>query len=95
MTRLTVTSGLVAATSVALILGLNCIPQKNSDHELIFTVDIPEGYQGTSSCLECHADEADDMLASGHWNWEGDSVNIEGYETGTRVTRPGPTARPT
>lgn len=49
-------------------------------HERIFTDILPEGYQGTQSCLTCHAAEAQDLLQTGHWNWAGTVANIAGLE---------------
>lgn len=37
-------------------------------------------YDGTKSCLACHQDIGDDVLKTGHWNWQGIASNIEGYE---------------
>ncbi len=51
-------------------------------HVLVFEDIIPEGYQDTESCLQCHADKGQELLNSGHYQWEGESVNIEGYEDG-------------
>lgn len=38
-------------------------------------------YTGTSSCLQCHAAEGNDVLATGHWKWQGVASNVEGEET--------------
>ena len=56
-------------------------------HEQIFTEIIPEGYEGPASCQVCHCDEAQDLLAAGHWKWEGTTVNINGLETETHGKR--------
>ena len=37
-------------------------------------------YEGATSCITCHTDAADHVKATGHWNWEGTSTGIEGYE---------------
>ena len=37
-------------------------------------------YEGTKTCLKCHEDIGDDVLKTGHWNWQGVATNIEGYE---------------
>ncbi|MGB0467787.1 MAG: tetrathionate reductase family octaheme c-type cytochrome [Pontibacterium sp.] len=37
-------------------------------------------YDGTATCLECHQDEGNDVLTTGHWKWQGVAANIEGYE---------------
>ncbi len=49
-------------------------------HERIFTDILPEGFQAMADCLICHEADAEDLLASGHWQWEGSSVNIVGHE---------------
>ncbi len=52
-------------------------------HEKIFTEIITDGFQDTSDCMICHSEIAHDLMATGHWKWEGTSVNIEGAETET------------
>ncbi len=47
------------------------------DHATIFTADKP--YNGTSSCLECHDEHAQEFMQTYHWNWQGPS-NIVGHE---------------
>jgi len=37
-------------------------------------------YEGTQSCLNCHGAIGDDILKTGHWNWQGVASGIEGYE---------------
>ncbi|MBT8073453.1 MAG: tetrathionate reductase family octaheme c-type cytochrome [Xanthomonadales bacterium] len=46
-------------------------------HELYFSVIL---WEGTESCLMCHADEGEQMLDSGHFKWKGDTLNIVGLE---------------
>ncbi|MDX1571535.1 MAG: tetrathionate reductase family octaheme c-type cytochrome [Xanthomonadales bacterium] len=46
-------------------------------HELWFQ---SYSYEGTASCLECHGEEAADVLQMGHFKWAGKIVNIEGLE---------------
>jgi octaheme c-type cytochrome (tetrathionate reductase family) len=50
-------------------------------HEKIFTEILTDGYEGTTSCLNCHEAKAAQLLSTGHWNWEGVSENIAGFET--------------
>jgi octaheme c-type cytochrome (tetrathionate reductase family) len=52
-------------------------------HERIFTEIVSAGYAGTSSCTACHLDHATDLLDTGHWKWQGTSVNITGFEDQT------------
>ncbi len=37
-------------------------------------------YTGTQSCLNCHGGIADDVITTGHWNWEGVAAGITGFE---------------
>ncbi|MGI9263637.1 MAG: tetrathionate reductase family octaheme c-type cytochrome [Gammaproteobacteria bacterium] len=37
-------------------------------------------YSGTGDCLRCHGAIADEILTTGHWNWDGISAGIEGKE---------------
>jgi len=37
-------------------------------------------YTGTESCLDCHGKVADEFITTGHFQWEGVSSNIEGFE---------------
>ena len=39
-----------------------------------------KAYEGTKSCLTCHQDIGDDVLKTGHWNWQGIASNLEGHE---------------
>lgn len=49
-------------------------------HEIIFTDILPDGYEGTQSCLVCHSDVAEDVVDSAHWGWQGTVANIAGLE---------------
>jgi octaheme c-type cytochrome (tetrathionate reductase family) len=37
-------------------------------------------YEGTQDCLYCHGKIADEILETGHWNWQGVAANLEGFE---------------
>ena len=37
-------------------------------------------YADTDSCLTCHMDVGNDLIQTGHWLWEGDNNNVEGFE---------------
>jgi hypothetical protein len=48
-----------------------------------------EHYEGTSTCLECHQEEAESFFHSQHYQWEGDApgiVNAEGRKLGKMNT---------
>ena len=50
-------------------------------HERIFTEILSDpDFDGIGTCVSCHAGAALDILETGHWNWAGTAVNIEGYE---------------
>lgn len=49
-------------------------------HEKIFTEIITDGFQATSDCMICHSGVARDVLASGHWTWEGETNRVAGLE---------------
>jgi octaheme c-type cytochrome (tetrathionate reductase family) len=48
-------------------------------HAKTFVLDRPNGYTGTSNCLECHADAGADILMTAHWKWTGWSQNVNGH----------------
>jgi octaheme c-type cytochrome (tetrathionate reductase family) len=50
-------------------------------HEQAFLFDLADGYSDADTCMSCHTDEGAEIMASGHWNWQGVATNIEGYET--------------
>ncbi len=48
-----------------------------------------EHYEGTSTCLACHHDEAESFFHSQHYQWQGDApqiVNADGKKLGKRNT---------
>ena len=48
-----------------------------------------ENYEGTTTCLECHEDEAESFFHSQHYQWKGESpglVNSEGQRLGKANT---------
>ncbi|MCK5647714.1 MAG: hypothetical protein KAI22_02435, partial [Gammaproteobacteria bacterium] len=46
-------------------------------HEDHFTKHL---YEGTATCNTCHMQEAEDVLTTGHWKWQGIAANVEGVE---------------
>ncbi len=55
--------------------------QELSAHEQAFLFDLSLGYEDAESCIACHTDAGAEVMASGHWNWQGVSTGIEGHET--------------
>jgi len=49
-------------------------------HELYFGAVL---YEGTESCMTCHADEAQEFVDTGHFKWSGKVENIIGLEGDT------------
>ena len=37
-------------------------------------------YTSTQSCLNCHGPIGDDVITTGHWNWQGVAAGITGFE---------------
>ena len=62
-------------------------PTSEPHHQQVFTEILPAGYQGPESCQICHSDVARALLSTGHWQWEGTSVNIVGHEQETHGKR--------
>jgi len=60
------------------------IPTDGTDekpiHETIFTEILTDGFTGTTDCLQCHSDMGQQLLTTGHWTWEGEAVNVPGFE---------------
>jgi octaheme c-type cytochrome (tetrathionate reductase family) len=57
------------------------------DHALL--VDLPEQpspQETTRTCLACHSRVGDDLLATAHWNWKGQSPTLVGYQHRTDVS---------
>jgi len=52
-------------------------------HERIFTEILPDGFRTTADCLICHSNVGDDLLETGHWNWEGTPTRVAGQTNGT------------
>jgi octaheme c-type cytochrome (tetrathionate reductase family) len=53
---------------------------QKTTHEKAFTEDLPDGYEGAFSCIGCHPTAGAEVMATGHWRWEGVTENIEGHE---------------
>ncbi len=48
-------------------------------HKTLFTDNLGDpNYQGTQTCLTCHANHAANIMETGHWNWDGVVDNIAG-----------------
>jgi octaheme c-type cytochrome (tetrathionate reductase family) len=49
-------------------------------HEKAFLQTFENGYEDATTCITCHETAGTEMLASGHYNWQGVSENIVGAE---------------
>jgi octaheme c-type cytochrome (tetrathionate reductase family) len=65
---------------------LDCNPLANQEqgavaqfHKAYFQ---EKPYEGTDDCLACHGPIGQDILTTGHWNWKGQALGIEGLEAG-------------
>lgn len=56
------------------------LPQRkpHTDHSNLMTGPYKSGPEVTLRCLECHADAGSEMLASVHWTWLADPVEVAG-----------------
>jgi hypothetical protein len=63
---------LLSLMIVALAAGTSPAARRTYSHQ----DDYFETYEGTSTCLECHEEEATSFFHSQHYQWQGDSPNI-------------------
>jgi hypothetical protein len=60
--------------------GSNESVSESSDPHGSLKGPYPDGPSVTKDCLECHTDEAKEILHSAHWLWKGPSPFVEGNE---------------
>jgi octaheme c-type cytochrome (tetrathionate reductase family) len=57
------------------------------DHGLLVKLpERPSPRETTEACLACHGRVGEDLLATAHWNWKGQSPNLVGYQHRTDVS---------
>jgi Ni/Fe-hydrogenase subunit HybB-like protein len=57
------------------------------DHGLLVELPPrPSPQQTTEACLGCHAKVGDNLLATAHWNWRGQSPTLVGFQHRTDVS---------
>ena len=63
------------------------LPQhpRHTDHSSFFQAPFPDGPSVTLACLECHPDAAAEVMATAHWNWQGEEVIVPGHEGLVRI----------
>ena len=56
----------------------------HTDHARLLKGPFAAGPAVTRACLQCHSDEAREVMATSHWTWLGDRVEIP--DTGKRIS---------
>jgi octaheme c-type cytochrome (tetrathionate reductase family) len=57
------------------------------DHSRLVQLPVrPSPQEVTRSCLSCHTRVGEDLLATAHWNWKGQSPTLAGYQHRTDVS---------
>ncbi len=51
-----------------------------SDHQNHLKGPYADGMAVTKDCLKCHRKQADEVLLSAHWLWQGPSPDVVGQE---------------
>ncbi len=57
----------------------------HTDHSSFFQNPFPDGPSVTRACLECHPDAAAEIMATAHWNWQGEAVLVPGHADAVRI----------
>src|SRR3972149_6257298 len=52
--------------------------EPHTDHTDLMPGPYDSGSQVTQRCLECHEEAAEQLMATVHWTWESEPVQIEG-----------------
>ncbi len=55
-------------------------PARHKDHSSFFTEPFEDGPSVTRACLSCHPDSATQVMATPHWQWEGEETTLPGRE---------------
>jgi len=55
------------------------------DHSALFEEPFESAEQVTRACLECHEEAASEVMATAHWSWLGDEVEVPGHEGQRRI----------
>ena len=58
---------------------------KHLDHSHYFTAPFTSPQEVTRACLKCHPRAADEVMATPHWQWLGDSVAVPGHAGRMRI----------
>ncbi len=56
-----------------------------TDHSTFFQDPFPDGPAVTRACIKCHEHVPADIMATAHWNWQGQEVMISGHDEPMRI----------
>ena len=70
---------LVAALIGALLV-FSTMAMAMEDHTEYIEGPFTTGEEVTAACLECHEEQAEDILKTSHWKWKGKPNMVEGME---------------
>ena len=57
----------------------------HTDHTALIRGPFADGPAVTRRCLECHQDSAHEVMATSHWTWLGDEVDLPGQDEPVRI----------
>lgn len=55
-------------------------PPTPVDHHALITQPVQTGPEVTQACLECHPNEAKEVMKTSHWTWAGQKVRLPGRD---------------
>jgi octaheme c-type cytochrome (tetrathionate reductase family) len=68
-----------------LVLKRTPVTRSHLDHTPFFPDKIERPQDVTRACLKCHAEAADDLMKTSHWQWLGAETTIPGHEEPMRI----------
>jgi len=57
----------------------------HTDHSTFFQEPFADGPSVTRACITCHEQTPVEIMATAHWNWQGQAVNIAGHDEPLRI----------
>jgi len=57
----------------------------HTDHSTFFHQPFADGPAVTRACIECHENAPAEIMATAHWNWQGQPVMISGHSEPLRI----------
>jgi octaheme c-type cytochrome (tetrathionate reductase family) len=61
------------------------VRKPHTDHKALLKGPFADGPSVTRACLGCHFDSAHEVMATSHWSWLGQEVNVPGHEQAMRI----------